>query len=118
MNWFVCLLGAGLSLCLQSQVNAGESSSAVTEELFSITVKPRDQVLCFVFCSIATFEMTVKKEIRQLVWNVLGGTHQLTQPGFLSAEYLFSRTDIERAVMAAKTNVDSAYQYSRQEYVH
>ncbi|XP_075882045.1 eosinophil peroxidase-like isoform X2 [Nelusetta ayraudi] len=52
MNWFVCLLGAGLCLCLQSQVNA---------------------------------------------------------------EYLFSRTDIERAVMAAKANVDSAYQYSRQE---
>lgn len=37
---------------------------------------------------------------------------------FLSAEYLFSRTEIERAVMAAKANVDTAYQYSRQEYVH
>lgn len=60
------------------------------------------------FCSIATFEMTVKKEIRSCFF----------QPVFLSAEYLFSKTDIERAVMAAKANVDSAYQYSRQEYVH
>lgn len=33
----------------------------------------------------------------------------------VNAEYLFSKTEIERAVMAAKANVDAAYQYSRQE---
>lgn len=49
---------------------------------FRLQLSQEIKGLCFVFFSIATFEMTVKKEIRQLVWNVLGGTHQLTQPGF------------------------------------
>lgn len=39
-----------------------------------------------------------------------------TQPNLLSlfSEYLLSRTEIERAVAAAKASVDAAYKYSRE----